>query len=1033
MRTVIHVPRERTRHKAMRLLLIALCGCLGSARICALTRDRDITQFHHTAWLAREGAPSQINAVVQTTDGYLWFGSERGLFQFDGVEFKLFEPPAGMRFPSGNINSLMATPDSGLWISFNPSGIGYLKDGRFVLFDEPRFELASFVRGLDGRIWAGTRTGLFLLDGNEWRQIAKDWNFTGQRIWAMFVDRSGTLWVAVDNALVFLRRGSSKFQPTGTRVAGVVSIGQASDGQLWVSQFDGPLQVLDEEGRILKNPRIQFPVTHFLFDRDGSLWMVGFLKGVGRLRFPERLVNRTVTLDSPEVEWFTQKDGLTDNTMNDIFEDREGNIWATSNTGVNRFRYSRLVPVKLPAPSRYATLIPGNHGDVWVGSDVLAPFRDIRRDEFMASRARGRVSSAYQGSENTVWWGGIAGIWRQQNDRFDFFPQPPRLPSDWIWEVFPDDRNGGLWVASGDFGLIHFKDGEWTFPQLPEGLPNLIPSASFEETAGRTWLGYDDDQVFLLTREEVRKYSRPDGLDIGRIRVIRGHGSQMFFGGELGLAIFQDGRFTTIHRFEERPLGAVMGIVEAADGSVWLNEQHGILRILPSDVLQLAKDPNHVVAPEVYDFLDGLPGAAQTQFRSSTAIQASDGRLWFATDNGLAWVDPAHMRTNTVPPSVAITALRTESKKYAVSEALRLPKGTTGLRIEYTALSFSIPERVRFKYKLAGVEQDWHDAGNRHEAVYNNLGPGRYEFRVMAANNDGVWNEAGALIDFSIAPAFYQTTWFRLLYVAAFLALLWAVYQLRLHRLQREYEVGLEERVGERTRIARELHDTLLQSFHGTLMRLQAVSNELAEGQTKQELDGAIEGAAQAITEGRDAVQGLRASAVERNDLAPALGSLGKELAAAESRPAEFTMQIEGVPRDLHPILRDEVYRVAGEALRNAFRHADARRIEVEMRYDERQFRLRVRDDGKGIDPKLLGEGGRAGHFGLRGMRERAKRIGGELTVWSSDPRTKDGVESGTEVELKIPARHAYATFRAPRRRWWLSEKFFHKDYRMKS
>jgi signal transduction histidine kinase/ligand-binding sensor domain-containing protein len=1016
MPTFIHVPRERTRHKAMRLLLIALCGCFVCARVSALTRDRDITQFHHTAWLAREGAPSQINAVVQTTDGYLWFGSERGLFQFDGVQFRSFEPPAGMRFPSSNINSLMATPDGGLWISFNPSGIGYLKDGRFVLFDQPRFELASFARGLDGRIWAGTRTGLFLLDGNEWREVARDWNFTGQRVWAMFVDRSGTLWVAMDNALVFLRRGSSKFQPTGTRVAGAVSIGQARDGQLWVSQFGGPLQVLDDEGRVLKFPRIQFSVTHFLFDRDGSLWMVGFLKGVGRLRFPERLGNRTVTLDSPEVEWFTQKDGLTDNTMNDIFEDREGNIWATSNTGVNRFRYSRLVPVKLPAPSRYATLVAGNHGDVWIGSDVLAPFRNIRRDEFMASGARARVSSVYQASENTVWWGGIAGIWRQQNERFDFFPQPPRLPSDWIWEVFPDDRNGGLWVAAGDFGLIHFKDGVWTFPPLPEGLPNLIPSASFEETAGRTWLGYDDDQVFLLTRDGVRKYSRPDGLDIGRVRVIRGHGLQMFFGGELGLAVLQEGRFTVIRGPEERPLGAVTGIVEAADGSVWLNEQHGILRILPSDVLQLAKDPNHVVVPEVYDFLDGLPGAAQTQFRSSTAIQASDGR-WFATDNGLAWVDPAHMRKNTVPPSVAITGLRSESRKYPVSEALRLPKGTRALRIEYTGLSFSIPERVRFKYKLAGVEQDWHDAGNRREAVYNNLGPGPYEFRVIAANNDGVWNEVGAFIDFSIAPAFYQTTWFRLLCVAAFLALLWVLYQLRLRQLQKGYDARLEERVGERTRIARELHDTLLQSFQGLMLRFQAVDEMLSTSPTdaKKALEGALERADQALLEGRDAIKDMRAPSTS-GDLAQSMNALmtdlHKELAIGKDGPVTFRVLVEGAPQTVRPALRDEIYLIAREALRNAFRYAQARQIETEITYGDRLLRLRVRDDGKGIDAHILERGGRSGHWGLVGMRERAKRIGGQLDVWS-----KAG--AGTEVELSIPGSIAYG---APGKRggFWL-------------
>jgi signal transduction histidine kinase len=337
-----------------------------------------------------------------------------------------------------------------------------------------------------------------------------------------------------------------------------------------------------------------------------------------------------------------------------------------------------------------------------------------------------------------------------------------------------------------------------------------------------------------------------------------------------------------------------------------------------------------------------------------------------------------------------------------------------------------VPEKMRFRYRLEEVDKDWQDAGTRREAFYTRLGPGEYHFRVIACNNDGVWNEAGAHLDFNIAPAWYQTTWFHTLYAIAFLALLWSVYQLRLHQLQRQFNIKVEERVGERTRIARELHDTLLQSFQGLLMRFQAVSNELEEGEPKQELDETIDQAAQAITEARDSVQGLRSSVMESNDLAAAIGSLGKELAAAASRPPEFTVQGEGLRRSLHPILRDEVYRVAEEALRNAFQHSDARRIEVEIRYDERQFRLRVRDDGKGMDPNLLVGDGRAGHFGLRGMRERAERAGGTLTVWSE-------LKSGTEVELSIPAAHAYTRVRAPRRRWWLAEKIFGKDHEAKS
>jgi signal transduction histidine kinase len=284
---------------------------------------------------------------------------------------------------------------------------------------------------------------------------------------------------------------------------------------------------------------------------------------------------------------------------------------------------------------------------------------------------------------------------------------------------------------------------------------------------------------------------------------------------------------------------------------------------------------------------------------------------------------------------------------------------------------------------------------------------------VIACNNDAIWNEAGAFLDFSVAPAYYQTTWFRTSCAATFVLLLWALYQLRLHRLARQFNMTLEARVNERTRIARELHDTLLQSFQGLLLRFQAGINLLPERpvEAKQRLEGAIDHAAQAITEGRDAVHELRSSTVVANDLAVAISTLGQELAADATTEDStvFRAAVEGTPRNLHPILRDEVYRIAGEALRNAFRHAQARRIEVEIRYNERQLRLCIRDDGKGIEPEILGEHSRPGHFGLRGMRERAKIVGGNFEVWSEH-------DSGTEVELTIPAASAYS--KPPASRW---------------
>jgi len=401
---------------------------------------------------------------------------------------------------------------------------------------------------------------------------------------------------------------------------------------------------------------------------------------------------------------------------------------------------------------------------------------------------------------------------------------------------------------------------------------------------------------------------------------------------------------------------------------------------------------------------------------SPRMAKSQDGRLWFLPLDGVGVIDPRHLPFNKVAPPVRIERVIADHEIYTPSAHLRLPPLIRDLTIDYTALSLVAPEKVHFRFKLEGQDRDWREVVNDREVEYSNLAPGNYTFRVTASNNSGVWNEQGASLDFSIAPAYWQTRWFVAVCAAAFMALLWALYQLRLRQLAHQFNMTLDARVGERTRIARELHDTLLQSFHGLLLRFQAASELFATrpAEAKQTLDRAIDQAAQAITEGRDAVQGLRASVVESNDLAVAIRTFGEELAAEQAGDGSVVLHVvvEGTPRTLHPIQRDEIYRIACEALRNAFKHADAKQIEVELRYDERQLRLRVRDDGKGIDPKFLTEEGRAGHYGLHGMRERARLVGGKLTVWSAP-------ESGAEVELSIPAARAYATSASTWRSWF--------------
>jgi signal transduction histidine kinase len=415
-------------------------------------------------------------------------------------------------------------------------------------------------------------------------------------------------------------------------------------------------------------------------------------------------------------------------------------------------------------------------------------------------------------------------------------------------------------------------------------------------------------------------------------------------------------------------------IIEDDNDSFWLYLPCGLARIGSAELNAAAADPKRRLAAAVFDGSDGVGLRARPSIYDPQVVKSADGKLWFLPNDGVSVFDPRRLSTNAIPPLVQVEQVIADRKTYDPSSALRLPPLVRDLEIDYTALSFVAPEKNRFRVKLEGRDADWQDVGNRRQAFYTNLAPRTYRFRVTAANNSGVWNDTGAFVDLSIAPAYYQTRWFQATVVAVLLAVFWALHRLRVRQLAREFSLGLEARVGERTRIARELHDTLLQSFHGLLLRFQAATDQLPEGPVKQRFAGAIDQGAQAIAEGRDAVQGLRASAVETNDLAAAVNALGDALAADQlaEHSSQFQVAVEGAPQHLHPILRDEVYRIAGEALRNAFRHAQARHIEVEIRYDAHQLRLRVRDNGKGMTAQMPVGGGGSGHFGLPGMRERA-------------------------------------------------------------
>ena len=379
--------------------------------------------------------------------------------------------------------------------------------------------------------------------------------------------------------------------------------------------------------------------------------------------------------------------------------------------------------------------------------------------------------------------------------------------------------------------------------------------------------------------------------------------------------------------------------------------------------------------------------------------------MWFAGLDGVNVVDPRHLPFNKLPPPVHIEQITADRKPYDLTAEnngnLRLPALSRDLEIDYTALSFVAPEKIRFRYKLEGYDRDWQEAGNRRQAFYTNLPPRNYRFLVMACNNNGVWNEAGAFLDFTIAPAYYQTAWFRIALAAVFLIVLLALYQIRVRQVANKVQGRVEERHAERERIARELHDTFLQSVQGLILKFHAGVMQIPEDQpARATMEKALDSADEVLAEGRERLRNLRVPAIPIGGLPAAFQRVAEETPQTEN--TIFKTVVEGHVRELHNSIQEEAHSIGREALVNAFTHANARHVEVEIIYDPRQFRLRVRDDGRGIEPAILEEG-RPDHWGMRGMRERAERIGAELNIWSRP-------DTGTEVELTIPGTTAYVS-----------------------
>ncbi|MPY88398.1 MAG: hypothetical protein GEU99_10775 [Luteitalea sp.] len=965
-----------------------------------------LDQMHHSAWSAKEGLTGEPNCLAQTTDGYLWIGTSNGLYRFDGVAFERYQRQGGA-LPAVAVSALLAVPDGGLWVGYSRGGATFIgSDGRPVNYtvDQglPVGTVRSFARDLDGVVWVAAVGGLARLDADRWRTVRMDWNYPCRSAWRLFLERDGTLWVgaASPDRILYLPKGTRRFRDLGIATS---AAGFAQTGDNTIAFADMFSTIVHEvrrevDGAEARRTIVELPSQGLALDRDGGLWVAG--DDITRLRISAPSGVGSDGRVRPAVERFTIKEGLSGRLSRDVLVDHEGNVWVLTQGGLDRFRRRNLAWKADTQLAPGASLVSDKNGEVWVLSYLPAALRRAR-DGAPVPNAPDTLDVGFLDPDGSVWLSTTRSFLRWTDGRFIQIPPPDEFfeRADYFAvAAAAKDRAGRLWVSISGLGVFYREDEQWTFVPILPGRPDWTAAAAHVDGADRLWLAYRDE-LAMVERGKVRLFTKADGLDVGPLLALGGRDRQVWITGEQGLAFLHGDRFHVVQRASGIRFGAVAGIVVSRDG-VWLSAAIGIVRIPAAEVQRLLGDPEHRVQYELFDLVSDLPEALMVRGTTrafAPVVEGADGVLWFLTNGGLATVDPRKIVRNTLQPPVLVRTVTADDKTYSPQGAATLPPLTRTIRIDYTALSLSIPERVRFRYRLEGWETDWHDAGTRRTVFYTDLRPGRYVFRVLACNNDGVWNEAGATFAFTVAPAWYQTMWFQGLMAACLLASVATLYRVRLRRVSAALSAKFDERLAERTRIARELHDTLLQTVQGSKMVAEDALDRLGDADhMRRAMERLSDWLGRAVDEGRAALNSLRASTVAVNDLAESL----RAAADSPTKPPTLTLSVgvRGESRDLHPIVRDEIYRIGYEAIRNAYAHSKATRLDIEIEYARDLF-LRITDNGIGIDPAIAGSG-KHGRFGLPGMRERAANIGATLTVVGS--------ASGTSISLVAPGANVF-------------------------
>ena len=970
-----------------------------------------LTQYAHHTWrIGDAGLLGTPQGIAQTTDGYIWVSTENGLYRFDGVRFTKWEPPAGESLPSASMWYLFGARSGALYAGTD-RGLVRIRDGHVFTYPEsPRWP-GPFVEGPAGGVWMGVSGA-----HTESNAICK----VGEESLTCFGTKDGMACVrgrsnATDADGYFLigcAEGICRWKPGVTPqteplpalsrrqgLSWVTSLARGADGTMWAGlnlkgQGAGLLHLANRRWSSYIAPGIdgsKLSVSFLLAERNGPLWIGTADEGLYKLL-------------NGRWDHFDTMDGLSDHNVLSIFEDREGGVWVATPKGIDYFRDYAVLSFTSSEGSlaEHANSVAADRkGSVFLGSKTL---ERLAGQELTAVRdSHGRplqdVEFLFTDSEGNLWIG-AGDCLLVMRDQHEISAVSGLSASKGAYIVYvTEDREHDIWASVENLEsrvskLVQIRDNQViaSFDESP-ALGKQVMNALAPNPAGGLWVGGAEHGLFWFHDRRFERVSA-GGFD-GRVEnLMTERDGALWIVTQRGFIRYFDGRAQRLTSAAGLPCDSGVNIQNDGRGFTWFYMHCGIVRVSDADLAAWWQNPNHRIQGRVFDALEG----ARPNLSNGSPAQALDGTLWSASDYDFQSIDTQHLPFNKIPPPVTLERFAADGRDFAPDRNLRLPMHTSQIEIDYAGLSFLIPELVRFRYRLEGHDANWIEAGNRRQAFYNDLVPGRYVFHVIASNNDGVWNWKGANITFTIPPAWYQTPFFRIAAVLLLIAIATLAYIYRMERYVRSLKERFDERLQERTRLARDLHDTLLQTIQGSKMVADEAREHVHDARlTGRALDRLSDWLDRAGVEGRAALEALRSSPIEANDLVGALHRAANDCIVGTK--INVTLTTMGMIRELHPIARDEVYRIAYEAIRNACAHSGAKDLWIELDY-KRRFQMRIRDNGRGVSEEIL-RVGRAGHFGLAGMRERALFIGGEFNITSSP-------ENGTIISVVIPGQAIY-------------------------